>query len=71
MDEDSPKIYNLYKVNFVLIRPDQYVAWRGDSLPKVSNALIDLVIGGFPCQPFSTVNPTKRPDKKESQLFWE
>ncbi len=32
---------------------------------------IDLVIGGFPCQPFSTVNPTKRPDKKESQLFWE
>ncbi len=31
----------------------------------------DLVIGGFPCQPFSTVNPTKQPHKKESQLFWE
>ena len=31
----------------------------------------ELVIGGFPCQPFSTVNPTKEPDKKESQLFWE
>jgi DNA (cytosine-5)-methyltransferase 1 len=31
----------------------------------------DLVIGGFPCQPFSTVNPNKEPHKKESQLFWE
>ena len=31
----------------------------------------ELVIGGFPCQPFPTVNPTKEPDKKESQLFWE
>lgn len=31
----------------------------------------DVVIGGFPCQPFSTVNPTKQPEKKESQLFWE
>ena len=47
VNEDSSQIYNLYKVNFVLIRPDQYVAWRGDSLPKESMALIDLVIGGF------------------------
>lgn len=31
----------------------------------------DLVIGGFPCQSFSTVNPTKDPDSKETQLFWE
>jgi DNA (cytosine-5)-methyltransferase 1 len=31
----------------------------------------DIVIGGFPCQAFSTVNPTKRPDAKENQLFWE
>ena len=31
----------------------------------------DVVIGGFPCQPFSTINPTKEPAKKESQLFWE
>lgn len=31
----------------------------------------DIVLGGFPCQPFSTVNPTKTPDKKDSQLFWQ
>ena len=31
----------------------------------------DIVIGGFPCQNFSTVNPTKDPENKENQLFWE
>lgn len=31
----------------------------------------DIVLGGFPCQSFSTVNPTKDPDAKETQLFWE
>lgn len=31
----------------------------------------DVVVGGFPCQSFSTVNPTKNPDKRETQLFWE
>ncbi len=36
---------------------------------KDTNA--DLIVGGFPCQPFSTVNPLKEPHKKESQLFWE
>jgi DNA (cytosine-5)-methyltransferase 1 len=35
------------------------------------NLECDLVIGGFPCQPFSTVNPKKQPHLKESQLFWE
>ena len=31
----------------------------------------DIVIGGFPCQAFSTVNPTKKPHHKENQLFWD
>ena len=31
----------------------------------------DIVLGGFPCQPFSTLNPTKNPSLKENQLFWE
>ena len=31
----------------------------------------DLVIGGFPCQNFSTLNPNKKPEHKDSQLFWQ
>jgi DNA (cytosine-5)-methyltransferase 1 len=31
----------------------------------------DLVVGGFPCQSFSTVNPTKDPNNRDTQLFWE
>jgi len=32
---------------------------------------IDILIGGFPCQSFSTVNPTKDPFDKRSQLYKE
>ena len=32
---------------------------------------VSLVVGGFPCQSFSTVNPTKNPQNTETQLFWE
>ncbi|MFH1288136.1 MAG: DNA (cytosine-5-)-methyltransferase [bacterium] len=31
----------------------------------------DMIMGGFPCQPFSTVNPTKNPAAKRNQLFWQ
>lgn len=31
----------------------------------------DIVIGGFPCQNFSTLNPTKNPEDINNQLFWE
>lgn len=31
----------------------------------------DIVIGGFPCQNFSTVNPSKKPEDRKNQLFWE
>lgn len=31
----------------------------------------DIVMGGFPCQNFSTINPTKNPEDKDNQLFWE
>jgi DNA (cytosine-5)-methyltransferase 1 len=31
----------------------------------------DIVIGGFPCQAFSTVNPTKKPGDTSNQLFWQ
>jgi DNA (cytosine-5)-methyltransferase 1 len=32
---------------------------------------VDVVIGGFPCQSFSTVNPTKDPFDKRGQLYKE
>lgn len=36
-----------------------------------SKGSAEIVMGGFPCQSFSTVNPTKSPDAKETQLFWQ
>ena len=38
---------------------------------KLAEKDVDLLIGGFPCQPFSTVNPTKEPSSRENQLFWD
>ena len=35
----------LYRHAFVLSRPDQHVAWRGDCIPQDPLALIDLVRG--------------------------
>jgi DNA (cytosine-5)-methyltransferase 1 len=31
----------------------------------------DLLIGGFPCQSFSSVNPNKNPEDDRSQLFYQ
>ncbi len=36
----------LYQARFALVRPDQHVAWRGNSLPADSLDLIDRVRGG-------------------------
>jgi DNA (cytosine-5)-methyltransferase 1 len=38
---------------------------------KFKKGFADVVIGGFPCQSFSTVNPTKTPGNRDTQLFWE
>jgi hypothetical protein len=35
----------LYGSDWVLVRPDQHVAWRGDSLPRNPAALIDRIRG--------------------------
>lgn len=32
---------------------------------------LDVIVGGFPCQSFSSVNPTKDPTDDRSQLFYE
>tara|TARA_B100001250_G_scaffold409327_1_gene433453 strand:- start:244 stop:1263 length:1020 start_codon:yes stop_codon:yes gene_type:complete len=60
------KAINSYNLNF----KNKGIAENIRSL-DFSSLSGDLIIGGFPCQAFSTVNPTKNPDKKENQLFWE
>jgi len=44
-DQEEPETYDLYQAELVLIRPDEYVAWRGDSLPQDPMALVDLISG--------------------------
>ena len=40
----------LYERAYVLVRPDGYIAWRGDTLPDKPDALVDLVRGALPRQ---------------------
>lgn len=45
LDVRSREAAGLYRETFVLSRPDQHVAWRGDRLPDDPPALVDLVRG--------------------------
>ena len=42
---DSREVFDLYKAELVIIRPDQYVAWRGNKLSGDPMLLIDMLIG--------------------------
>jgi 2-polyprenyl-6-methoxyphenol hydroxylase-like FAD-dependent oxidoreductase len=46
---DEPKVRETYERNFVLVRPDGHVAWRGDALPAETDArsIIDRVRGAI------------------------
>lgn len=44
---NKPEIAKLYERAYVLVRPDGHVAWRGDTLPVDSEALINRVRGAF------------------------
>jgi hypothetical protein len=39
------RLRDLYQADFVLIRPDQHVAWRGNSIPDDVEALLDRIRG--------------------------
>jgi 2-polyprenyl-6-methoxyphenol hydroxylase-like FAD-dependent oxidoreductase len=45
LDVSVPEAATLYERRLVLIRPDQYIAWRGDALPPDPDALIARVTG--------------------------
>jgi DNA (cytosine-5)-methyltransferase 1 len=60
------KAVNTYNANF------KHKAICEDVLAlDFSGMKADIVMGGFPCQNFSTVNPTKNPEDRNNQLFWE
>jgi 2-polyprenyl-6-methoxyphenol hydroxylase-like FAD-dependent oxidoreductase len=40
-----PDLMAIYERNYLLVRPDQHVAWRGDALPEDIGSLLDLVTG--------------------------
>lgn len=42
---DEPKVREAYERDFVLVRPDGHVAWRGDALPADPVGIIDRVRG--------------------------
>jgi 2-polyprenyl-6-methoxyphenol hydroxylase-like FAD-dependent oxidoreductase len=45
LDVAIPEARELYGRDLALIRPDQYIAWRGDTLPEDSDALLAAVTG--------------------------
>lgn len=47
---DRDDVRGLYNRKLTLIRPDQHVAWRGDTLPDSCRDLINIVRGGAHCQ---------------------
>ncbi|MEK9677753.1 MAG: FAD-dependent monooxygenase [Rhodospirillaceae bacterium] len=42
---DEPAIREIYGADYVLVRPDGHVAWRGDQSPEDAAAVIDTVRG--------------------------
>jgi hypothetical protein len=42
---DDKQIHEIYERNFVLVRPDGHVAWRGDEIPDNTKDIIDKVRG--------------------------
>lgn len=45
LDIELPEATALYHRKLVLVRPDQYIAWRGDRVPFDANALFARVTG--------------------------
>jgi hypothetical protein len=45
VDVRHPQAHELYPRRLALVRPDQHVAWRGDELPRDTDALLAAVTG--------------------------
>ena len=44
---DEAGIRDLYKANYVIIRPDHHVGWRGDKIPKDMENIMGTLTGHF------------------------
>ena len=42
---EEPGILELYERRLALVRPDQHIAWRGDTVPEDCGRLLDIVAG--------------------------
>ncbi|MNN34387.1 hypothetical protein D3C81_1481920 [compost metagenome] len=45
LELDNAQARDLYQSNWVLIRPDQHIAWRGEQLPAAPEQLLACVVG--------------------------
>jgi hypothetical protein len=45
LDVQVPEARALYPRDLALVRPDQYIAWRGDEVPEDADALLAAVTG--------------------------
>lgn len=45
LDIDSEAVRDAYEVDYLLVRPDLHVAWRGDALPKDPGSVARVVTG--------------------------
>lgn len=45
LDIDSDTVRRAYEVDYLLVRPDLHVAWRGDALPKDPDRVARIVTG--------------------------
>jgi len=61
----NQKAINTYNENFKHLGTCQDV--REVNLKELKE--VDILIGGFPCQSFSTVNPTKDPEDERANLY--
>ncbi len=54
LQAEEAGIAELYPTRYTLIRPDQHVAWRGDSLPAAIDGLLAHITGRLVAQPAKT-----------------
>ncbi|WP_332816419.1 FAD-dependent oxidoreductase [Ramlibacter sp.] len=57
LDVQSREAAGLYRHAFVLSRPDQHVAWRGNELPADPLALVDRIRGAGSPTPIPAITP--------------